>query len=56
MKMNMRRLLVILTFICLCVVSKAQTNYTFISHHNVVKDAYNFWVSVPDTYEEQKGE
>ena len=56
MKMNMRRLLVILTFICLCVVSKAQTNYTFISHHNVVKDAYNFWVSVPDTYEGQKGE
>ena len=55
MKMNMRRLLVILTFICLCVVSKAQTNYTFISHHNVVKDAYNFWVSVPDTYEEQEG-
>ena len=52
----MRRLLVILTFICLCVVSKAQTNYTFISHHNVVKDAYNFWVSVPDTYEGQKGE
>ena len=54
--MNMRRLLVILTFICFCVVSKAQTNYTFISHHNVVKDGYNFWVSVPDTYDEQKGD
>jgi len=51
----MRRLLVILTIICLCVVSKAQTNYTFITHHNVVKNSYNFWVSVPDTYEEQKG-
>lgn len=35
--------------------SAAQTNYTFITHHNVVKDSYNFWVSVPDTYEEQKG-
>jgi len=33
----------------------AQTNYTFITHHNVVKNSYNFWVSVPDTYEEQKG-
>ena len=54
--MIMRRLLVILTIICLCVVSQAQTNYTFISHHNVVKDSYNFWVSVPDTYEELKGE
>ena len=54
--MNMRRLLVILTFICLCVFIKAQTNYTFISHHNVVKDGYNFWVSVPDTYDDQKGD
>ena len=54
--MILRRLLVILTIICLCVVSQAQTNYTFISHHNVVKDSYNFWVSVPDTYEELKGE
>lgn len=36
--------------------SAAQTNYTFITHHNVVKNSYNFWVSVPDTYEEQKGE
>ena len=54
--MNMRRLLIIFTSICLCVVSKAQTSYTFITHHNVVKNSYNFWVSVPDTYEEQKGE
>lgn len=51
----MRRLSVILTIICLCVVSAAQTNYTFITHHNVVKNSYNFWVSVPDTYEEQMG-
>ena len=36
--------------------SAAQTNYTLITHHNVVKNTYNFWVSVPDTYEEQKGE
>ena len=39
-----------------CFAATAQTNYTFISHHNVVKDGYNFWVSVPDTYDEQKGD
>lgn len=41
--------------ICCCFAATAQTNYTFITHHNVVKDSYNFWVSVPDTYEEQRG-
>lgn len=41
--------------VAVAMTSAAQTNYTFITHHNVVKDSYNFWVSVPDTYEEQKG-
>ena len=36
--------------------SAAQTNYTFITHHNVVKNSYNFWVSVPDTYDEKAGD
>ena len=53
---KMRKILKTLIIICCCFASTAQTNYTFITHHNVVKDGYNFWVSVPDTYEEQKGE
>ena len=52
----MKKLLTIILFVAANFCLSAQTNYTFISHHNVVKDAYNFWVSVPDTYEEQKGE
>ena len=32
----------------------AQTEYTFITHRGVVKDGYNFWLSVPDTYEAQQ--
>ncbi len=52
----MKKLLTIILFVAANLCLSAQTNYTFISHHNVVKDAYNFWVSVPDTYEEQKGE
>lgn len=36
--------------------SAAQTSYTFITHHNVVKNSYNFWVSVPDTYDEKAGD
>ncbi len=52
----MKKLLTIILFVAANLCLTAQTNYTFISHHNVVKDAYNFWVSVPDTYEEQKGE
>ena len=52
----MKKLLTIILFVAANLCLSAQTNYTFISHHNVVKDAYNFWVSVPDTYEGQKGE
>ena len=51
----MKRIIGIVLLLCFIVVCKAQTNYTFITHHNVVKNTYNFWVSVPDTYEEQKG-
>lgn len=32
----------------------AQKEYTFITHRGVVKDGYNFWLSVPDTYEAQQ--
>ena len=52
----MRKLLIITLFVAASLCLSAQTNYTFITHHNVVKNSYNFWVSVPDTYEEQKGE
>ena len=52
----MRKLLTIILFVAASLCLSAQTNYTFITHHNVVKNSYNFWVSVPDTYEEQKGE
>lgn len=53
---DMKKIITIIIILALWSILPAQTNYTFISHHNVVKDAYNFWVSVPDTYEEQKGE
>ena len=52
----MKKLLTIILFVAASLCLSAQTNYTFISHHNVVKDSYNFWVSVPDTYDEQKGD
>jgi LysM repeat protein len=52
----MKKILKTLMIICCCFAATGQTNYTFITHHNVVKNTYNFWVSVPDTYEEQKGE
>ncbi len=52
----MKKLLTIILFVAANLCLTAQTNYTFISHHNVVKDGYNFWVSVPDTYDEQKGD
>lgn len=52
----MKKLLTIILFVAANLSLTAQTNYTFISHHNVVKDGYNFWVSVPDTYDEQKGD
>lgn len=32
----------------------AQKEYTFITHRGVVKNGYNFWLSVPDTYEAQQ--
>lgn len=51
----MKKILTLITILALWVILPAQTNYTFITHHNVVKNSYNFWVSVPDTYEEQKG-
>jgi LysM repeat protein/predicted esterase len=52
----MKKILTIILFVAASLYLSAQTNYTFITHHNVVKNSYNFWVSVPDTYEEQKGE
>lgn len=52
----MKKVLTIILFVTASLCLFAQTNYTFITHHNVVKNTYNFWVSVPDTYEEQKGE
>lgn len=48
--------IIIIAFLALLGSLSAQTHYTFISHHNVLKEGYNFWVSVPDTYEEQKGD
>lgn len=50
-----KKIITLITTLVLWVALPAQTNYTFITHHNVVKNSYNFWVSVPDTYEEQKG-
>jgi LysM repeat protein len=52
----MKKILTIILSVAASLCLSAQTNYTFITHHNVVKNTYNFWVSVPDTYEEQKGE
>mgnify|MGYP002621994546 CR=1 FL=1 len=34
----------------------AQTEYQFSAHRNAVTNGYNFWLSIPDTYEEQKEE
>ena len=52
----MKKTLTIILFVVANLCLSAQTNYTFITHHNVVKNSYNFWVSVPDTYEEERGE
>ena len=52
----MKRIAIIITILTLWCTLPAQTNYTFITHHNVVKDSYNFWVSVPDTYDEKAGD
>lgn len=52
----MKRIAIIITILTLWCTLTAQTNYTFITHHNVVKDSYNFWVSVPDTYDEKAGD
>ena len=49
----MKRIAIIITILTIWCTLTAQTNYTFITHHNVVKDSYNFWVSVPDTYDEK---
>ena len=51
----MKKIIALIITLTLWALLPAQTNYTFITHHNVVKNSYNFWVSVPDTYEEQKG-
>lgn len=32
----------------------SQKEYTFKAYRGTVPDGYNFWVSIPDTYEEQK--
>ena len=52
----MKKTLTIILFVVANLCLSAQTNYTFITHHNVVKNSYNFWVSVPDTYDEERGE
>lgn len=52
----MKKILTLITILALWVILPAQTNYTFITHHNVVKNSYNFWVSVPDTYNERAGD
>lgn len=52
----MRKILTITLFVAASLCLSAQTNYTFITHHNVVKNSYNFWVSVPDTYDEKAGD
>lgn len=52
----MKRIAIIAAILIFWCVLPAQTNYTFITHHNVVKDSYNFWVSVPDTYDEKAGD
>lgn len=52
----MKKILTLITILALWVILPAQTNYTFITHHNVVKNSYNFWVSVPDTYNEKAGD
>ena len=52
----MRKILTIILFVAASLCLSAQTNYTFITHHNVVKNSYNFWVSVPDTYDEKAGD
>ena len=54
--MNYIRSLLIILIAAVAMASAAQTNYTFITHHNVVKNSYNFWVSVPDTYDEKAGD
>lgn len=51
----MKKIITLIITLTLWALLPAQTNYTFITHHDVVKNSYNFWVSVPDTYEEQKG-
>jgi len=51
----MKKIIALIITLTLWALLPAQTNYTFITHHDVVKNSYNFWVSVPDTYEEQKG-
>lgn len=43
-----------LYFLLLTLLSTAQTDYTFISHRNIVSNGYNFWLSIPNTYEEQQ--
>lgn len=52
----MKKIITITAILALWSILPAQTGYTFISHHNVVKDSYNFWVSVPDTYDEKTGD
>lgn len=32
----------------------SQKEYTFKAYRNIVPNGYNFWVSIPDTYEEQQ--
>lgn len=49
----MKKILVLISIIAPLWVC-AQTEYQFSAHRNVVPNGYNFWLSVPDTYDEQK--
>ena len=42
--------------LCLPVVTMAQQTYTFTAYRNIVPNGYNFWLSVPDDYEQKKSE
>ena len=45
--------LILLCLLCSPLLLLAQTSYQFSTHRNEVSNGYNFWLSIPDTYEEQ---
>lgn len=46
-----KHLALILMTVC-AMLSSAQSKYTFTAHRGVISNAYNFWISQPDTYSE----